>query len=69
MGEGCVDELLVYVAPSLLGAESAGMFDLAAPATLDARKRLSFHSIERIGEDLRVLARFVPAEASRDATH
>lgn len=66
--EGCVDELLVYVAPSLLGAESAGMFDLASPATLDARKRLSFHSVERIGDDLRVLARFVPADSSTDAT-
>jgi diaminohydroxyphosphoribosylaminopyrimidine deaminase/5-amino-6-(5-phosphoribosylamino)uracil reductase len=61
--DDCVDELLVYLAPSLLGAESAGMFDLAAPATLDARKRLSFHSVERIGDDLRVLARIVPIES------
>ncbi|TKC91638.1 bifunctional diaminohydroxyphosphoribosylaminopyrimidine deaminase/5-amino-6-(5-phosphoribosylamino)uracil reductase RibD [Trinickia terrae] len=62
--EDCVDELLVYVAPSLLGAESAGMFDLAAPTTLDARKRLAFHSAERIGDDLRVLARLAPAGAN-----
>ena len=60
--EGCVDELLVYLAPSLLGADSAGMFALAAPATLDARTRLVFRSVERVGDDLRVLARMVPAE-------
>lgn len=55
--EGCVDELLVYLAPSLLGADSAGMFDLPAPATLEARTQLTFHAIERIGDDLRILAR------------
>ncbi|NRO96550.1 bifunctional diaminohydroxyphosphoribosylaminopyrimidine deaminase/5-amino-6-(5-phosphoribosylamino)uracil reductase RibD [Paraburkholderia sp. NMBU_R16] len=60
--EGCVDELLVYLAPSLLGADSSGMFALAAPATLDARTRLVFRSVERVGDDLRVLARIAPAE-------
>lgn len=63
--EQCVDELLVYLAPSLLGADAAGMFDLAAPASLDARTQLTFHGIERIGDDLRILARF----ASSPATH
>ncbi len=58
--EGCVDELLVYLAPSLLGTQSLGMADLAAPATLDARTRLNFHSVERVGDDLRILARLVP---------
>jgi diaminohydroxyphosphoribosylaminopyrimidine deaminase / 5-amino-6-(5-phosphoribosylamino)uracil reductase len=66
--ENCVDELLVYVAPSLLGAESAGMFDLAAPASLDTRKRLTFHSVERVGDDLRVLARLASADTARDTT-
>ncbi|WP_321856156.1 bifunctional diaminohydroxyphosphoribosylaminopyrimidine deaminase/5-amino-6-(5-phosphoribosylamino)uracil reductase RibD [Paraburkholderia tropica] len=61
--EGCVDELLVYLAPSLLGTQSLGMADLAAPASLDARTRLAFHSVERVGDDLRVLARVVQPEA------
>ena len=54
--EGCVDELLVYFAPSLLGADSMSMFSLAAPETLDERVQLSFHA-DRIGDDLRVIAR------------
>jgi diaminohydroxyphosphoribosylaminopyrimidine deaminase / 5-amino-6-(5-phosphoribosylamino)uracil reductase len=62
--EQCVDELLVYLAPSLLGRDAAGMFDLAAPATLDARVQLGFHSIERVGDDLRILARVSPAPLS-----
>ena len=65
--EGCVDELLVYLAPSLLGAGSAGMFAFAAPESLDARTRLVFRSIERVGDDLRVVARMAPAEPASPA--
>ncbi|CAE6731802.1 Riboflavin biosynthesis protein RibD [Paraburkholderia nemoris] len=58
--EGCVDELLVYLAPSLLGVDSMSMFNLNAPETLDGRTQLNFHAVDRIGDDLRILARFVP---------
>jgi diaminohydroxyphosphoribosylaminopyrimidine deaminase/5-amino-6-(5-phosphoribosylamino)uracil reductase len=54
--EQCVDELLVYLAPSLLG-DGLDMFGLPAPATLDERITLTFHTVDRIGEDLRILAR------------
>jgi len=54
--EGCVDELLVYLAPSLLG-HAVGMFDLAPIEDLDQRRRLAIGSVERVGEDLRILAR------------
>ena len=62
--EGCVDELLVYLAPSLLG-NAPGMFDFAPPETLDARAHLKFHRIDRLGDDLRILARFVEAKAAQ----
>ncbi len=61
--EGCVDELLVYLAPTLLGDNAAGMFNLLAPATLAQRSMLQFHSIDRIGGDLRILARFATPSA------
>jgi diaminohydroxyphosphoribosylaminopyrimidine deaminase/5-amino-6-(5-phosphoribosylamino)uracil reductase len=67
--EGCVDELLIYLAPSLLGAGSAGMFDLAAPAVLEARTRLVFHSIDRIGDDMRIVARLQAPSQSASAPH
>jgi diaminohydroxyphosphoribosylaminopyrimidine deaminase / 5-amino-6-(5-phosphoribosylamino)uracil reductase len=60
--EGCVDELLIYLAPSLLGS-APGMFDFAPPATLDARPHLKFHRIDRLGDDLRILARFAEAKS------
>jgi diaminohydroxyphosphoribosylaminopyrimidine deaminase/5-amino-6-(5-phosphoribosylamino)uracil reductase len=55
--ERCVDELLLYLAPSILG-DAQGMFDLEALETLDNRHALSFHDVRRIGPDLRILARF-----------
>jgi diaminohydroxyphosphoribosylaminopyrimidine deaminase/5-amino-6-(5-phosphoribosylamino)uracil reductase len=61
--EGCVDELLVYLAPSLLGTDSMGMFSLIAPQTLEGRVHLNFHAVDRIGDDLRILARFAPQAA------
>ncbi|HJY77209.1 MAG TPA: bifunctional diaminohydroxyphosphoribosylaminopyrimidine deaminase/5-amino-6-(5-phosphoribosylamino)uracil reductase RibD [Burkholderiales bacterium] len=57
--EGCVDELLVYLAPSLLGNDSMSMFNLAAPGSLDGRTQLEFHAVDRIGDDVRILARLI----------
>jgi diaminohydroxyphosphoribosylaminopyrimidine deaminase/5-amino-6-(5-phosphoribosylamino)uracil reductase len=56
--ESCVDELLVYLAPSLIG-DAQGMFALAAPESLEQRQRLKFHDVRQVGEDLRILARIV----------
>ncbi|MCU0804404.1 MAG: bifunctional diaminohydroxyphosphoribosylaminopyrimidine deaminase/5-amino-6-(5-phosphoribosylamino)uracil reductase RibD [Burkholderiales bacterium] len=54
---GVVDELLVYLAPSLVGDSGRGMFNLSAPASLDARTRLSLREVTRVGEDVRIIAR------------
>jgi diaminohydroxyphosphoribosylaminopyrimidine deaminase / 5-amino-6-(5-phosphoribosylamino)uracil reductase len=55
--EGCVDEYLMYLNPSLLGDAAQGMFDLPALEGLEKRPRLKILSLERFGEDLRILAR------------
>ena len=55
--EGCVDELLVYLAPSMLGDTAQGMASLAEMTSLDERVPLAFHSADRVGADLRILAR------------
>lgn len=59
--EGCVDEFLVYLNPSFLGDGAQGMVDLPPLPALAQRPRLALASVERIGEDLRLLAR--PAAA------
>lgn len=53
---GCVDELLVYLAPSLIG-EGRGMSRLPALSSLEDRVRLDFREMTPIGPDLRILAR------------
>ena len=55
--EGCVDELLVYLAPSLIGP-GQGMFDLPPLARLADKHVLRFHDVARVGNDLRIMARF-----------
>ena len=55
--EGCVDEYLVYLNPSFLGDAAQGMLELPPLASLESRVKLRILSLERLGEDLRVLAR------------
>lgn len=59
--EGCIDELLVYLAPSVLGERSLGMFDLPAMDELGQRGTLRFTDVARVGDDLRLLARVARA--------
>jgi diaminohydroxyphosphoribosylaminopyrimidine deaminase/5-amino-6-(5-phosphoribosylamino)uracil reductase len=55
--EGCVDEFLIYLNPSLLGDSALGMVNLAEMTSLDQRVPLNIRSVDRIGEDLRIIAR------------
>lgn len=59
---GWVDELLLYLAPQLLG-QGAGLSDLGPLHDLQEGIPLRFASIERVGEDLRVLARVRDSDA------
>jgi diaminohydroxyphosphoribosylaminopyrimidine deaminase/5-amino-6-(5-phosphoribosylamino)uracil reductase len=55
--EGCVDELLIYLNPSILGDTAQGMFDLPGFESLEMRPRLKLLSAERFGDDLRLVLR------------
>ena len=55
--EDCVDELLLYFAPTVLGDGAKGMFHMADFAELAQGRRFRFTAAEPVGEDLRVLAR------------
>jgi diaminohydroxyphosphoribosylaminopyrimidine deaminase/5-amino-6-(5-phosphoribosylamino)uracil reductase len=55
--EGCVDEFLVYLNPSFLGDGAQGMLDLPAFASLQDRLRLRIVSLDRLGDDVRLVAR------------
>jgi diaminohydroxyphosphoribosylaminopyrimidine deaminase/5-amino-6-(5-phosphoribosylamino)uracil reductase len=55
--EGCVDEFLLYLNPRFLGDAAQGMLDLPPFDSLDRRLKLTLRSFDRIGADLRILAR------------
>jgi diaminohydroxyphosphoribosylaminopyrimidine deaminase/5-amino-6-(5-phosphoribosylamino)uracil reductase len=55
--EGLVDEFLIYLNPSLLGDSAQGMVNLAEVTSLDRRVPLRLRSVDRVGEDLRIVAR------------
>ncbi len=55
--EGCVDEFLIYLNPSLLGDSAQGMVNLAEVTGLDQRVALKLRSVERVGDDIRIIAR------------
>ncbi len=52
---GCVDELLVYMAPMLLG-EGAGMARLPSIEDLDGARRFQFVDVRGLGPDVRLRA-------------
>jgi diaminohydroxyphosphoribosylaminopyrimidine deaminase/5-amino-6-(5-phosphoribosylamino)uracil reductase len=57
---GLIDEVVCYLAPSLIGDPARGMAQRRTPlASLAARTPLAFRSVERVGHDLRIVARVV----------
>ncbi len=54
---GVVDELLVYLAPRIIGDSGRGMFHLPELTELSQTTALEIRGVERIGADLRILAR------------
>ena len=59
---GLVDEWLLYLAPTLLGP-GRGMADMGPLDTLAQGLALQFQDVERLGPDLRVLARVMGRDA------
>lgn len=59
--EGCVDELLMYVAPTVLG-RGMGLFNLGPFDTLDQRIDVDIRDLRAVGRDWRVLARLRAAQ-------
>ena len=67
LAAGLVDELVVYMAPCLLGPQARPLAHLPALERLEERLALSFQSVERIGDDLRIIARPTPPARGADA--
>ena len=53
---GLVDELVLYLAPQLLGDAARGMADLGELLRLEQRVELAWRDVRRVGDDLRITA-------------
>ena len=54
---GLVDELVLYLAPQLLGDMARGMAQLGELASLEQRIELEWKDVRHVGKDLRIVAR------------
>ena len=52
--QGLADQLIVYLAPHLLGSAARGGFDLGELTAMEQRKTCSMRDIRQFGEDLRL---------------
>ncbi len=57
LGENCVDELLIYQAPLLMGDSARGMFGLAELTELAGARHLNIIERRMVGADCRIRAR------------
>jgi diaminohydroxyphosphoribosylaminopyrimidine deaminase/5-amino-6-(5-phosphoribosylamino)uracil reductase len=57
LAAGLVDEILLYLAPCLIGESGRGLFDLPPLSGLDQRLQLAVHDAVRVGADLRLQLR------------
>ena len=56
MAEGLIDELVVYLAPHLMGSGARGLFNLPAIEMMSQRIPLKITDLRRVGEDIRITA-------------
>lgn len=66
LAAGLADELLVYLAPALLGGPRLAVGDLGVASIADAH-RFDFAAIERLGDDVLVVANPVAARSAHVA--
>jgi len=57
LAHGLIDELVLYLAPHVLGDTARGLFSLPPLESLDERVRLAIDDVRRVGDDLRIIAR------------
>jgi diaminohydroxyphosphoribosylaminopyrimidine deaminase / 5-amino-6-(5-phosphoribosylamino)uracil reductase len=55
--EGLVDEVLLYLAPCLIGHAASGLFNLPELSSLAGQQKLKIRDLRQVGDDIRIIAR------------
>lgn len=61
LAEGLIDELVIYLAPHLMGSDARGLFHLPAIDRMSRRLALNITDLRQVGEDIRITAVARPA--------
>jgi diaminohydroxyphosphoribosylaminopyrimidine deaminase/5-amino-6-(5-phosphoribosylamino)uracil reductase len=59
LSQRLVDELVIYQAPHIMGSETKPMFHTPGWTQLADRRALDIVDLRRVGQDIRLTARFV----------
>lgn len=58
--QNLVDELILYQAPKLMGADSKSLVNMASIESLSQAKELNIIDLRMIGKDIRIIAKLLP---------
>jgi diaminohydroxyphosphoribosylaminopyrimidine deaminase/5-amino-6-(5-phosphoribosylamino)uracil reductase len=58
---GLIDELVIYVAPILMGDDARGLFRLPGLETMQQKIGLDITDMRAVGKDWRITARVTPS--------
>ena len=53
--EGLIDQLVIYIAPKLLGSEALPLFRMKQINEINLAKQYEFIDIRKVGKDLRLV--------------
>lgn len=56
MAQGLIDELVIYLAPHLMGSDARGLFHLPLIEQMSQRIPLKIIDLRQVGEDIRIIA-------------
>ncbi|AEJ00070.1 riboflavin biosynthesis protein RibD [Nitrosomonas sp. Is79A3] len=56
---GLIDEMIIFLAPHLLGDDAQGMVQLPEFTNLGQKKTLKINDLRMVGQDIRIIARFL----------
>jgi diaminohydroxyphosphoribosylaminopyrimidine deaminase/5-amino-6-(5-phosphoribosylamino)uracil reductase len=58
LAQGLIDEMVLYMAPCLMGDRAQGMFELPEMISLEDKRQLEIKDARLVGKDMRIIARF-----------
>lgn len=56
IAQGLVDELIIYMAPKILGSSAKGMADIGAIDIMDEHISLEYKDVRHVGDDIKITA-------------